>query len=246
LKKNTHRPLLVLAIGLSVTLHLLLFMAVRPASGSGLSGRPVPPKTHYLAAALPAERGGTEDIRTLWSPVLFSLPSEMGFSRDLLQEKLSTRLTFRQPDDTERFLALDTAPHYSSMLLHPEELLMTAGGQPFPEPPARELPSGTGLSAPRRIYIGPALKERLVGGIVLPPELNRPAETAWEIRADISISGEGDVRHVFLEQPHESPELNGYVIQMLHGLRFKSGRGAAEGSIEIYSAAASSGGEVEP
>ena len=238
--------MLLLAIGLSVTLHLLLFMAVRPASGSGLSGRPVPPKTHYLTAARPDERGGTEDIRTLWSPVLFSLPSEMGFSRDLLQEKLSTRLTFRQPDDTERFLEVDTAPYYGSVLLYPEELLMTAGGQSFPEPPARKLPAGAELSAPRRIYIAPVLKERLVGGIVLPPELNRPAETAWEIRADISISGEGDVRHVFLEQPHESPDLNGSVIRMLHGLRFKSGRGPAEGSIEIYSAAASSVGEVQP
>jgi hypothetical protein len=238
LSKGADRRFFLLAAALAVALHLLLFLAVRPASGDGLSGRPVPPKTHYLAGTMPDQQGRKADARILWSPVLFSLPSTMGFSRGLLEEKLSTRLTFRQPNDTERFLEVDTALRGYGPQIDPDELLLTASGWRYPGPPQPEPPPHGAAPAPRRVYMDSELRERLVGGIVLPPELNQPAQESWEIRAEISISEEGDVRHIFLERPLESPEMNGYVIRLLHGLRFSSSREPAEGRVEIYSAAA--------
>ena len=70
----------------------------------------------------------------VWSPVLFSLPSDMGFSRDLLQEKLHTRLTFKQSDKTESFLAVDSSPRDVGMAVDPQELMLTAGMRSAPRP----------------------------------------------------------------------------------------------------------------
>ncbi|MEN8254619.1 MAG: hypothetical protein ABFR33_04030 [Verrucomicrobiota bacterium] len=243
MKNAGKRRVVGLAVCLSVMMHLLLFMAIRPANGDGLVGTPVSPETHYLAnpsGPLPVHGS---DIRTVWSPVLFSLPSEMGFSRDLLQEKLHTRLTFKQPPETESFLEIDPALvlHSSSKAgsalpsLVPRELMLTGMGKAAPRLPSRALRPLENRPAPRRVYMVPELKDRLVGGVVLPPELNKKGDAAWEVRADISISRQGAVRHVFLEQPLEAAGLNQAIIHLLHGLRFKPGDGPVEGRIEIYS-----------
>ncbi len=238
MKNAGKRHVIELAVSLAVMMHLLLFMAIRPANGDGLAGAPVPPETHYNAHSSGSDPAHGIDIRMIWSPVLFSLPSEMGFSRDLLQEKLRTRLTFRQPDETESFLGVDPASRDTGAEVVPLELMLTAGGRAAPRPPSVAFRPMENRPAPRRVYVAPELKERLVGGIVLPPELNRKGDTAWEVHADMSISKQGAVRHVFLEQPLKEAPLNQAIIQLLHGLRFKSGDGPVDGSIEIYSSEA--------
>lgn len=237
MKNAGKRHAIELAVSLAVMMHLLLFMAIRPASGDGLAGAPVPPETHYLAHQSGSVPAQGSDIRTVWSPVLFSLPSKMGFSRDLLQEKLHTRLTFRQPDETESFLDVNLASRDAGAEVIPQELMLTAGRRAAPRPPSSVYHVGT-RPAPHRVYIAPELKERLVGGVVLPPELNQRGDAAWEVRADMSISKYGAIRHVFLEQPLEAAPLNQALIQLLHGLHFKSGEGPVDGRIEIYSSEA--------
>lgn len=224
-----------LAVCLAAMMHLLLFMAVRPTTGKGRPGSVVPPETHYLAA--PASRLSTAggNVRMVWSPVLFSLPSKMGFSRDLMQDNLRTRLTFTQPDETESFLEVESALRSDRGTGIPKKLMITSGRTAAPQlPVGTSLPVGKRPSA-RRIYLDPELKERLVGGVVLPPELNKEKTAPWEIRADMSISKQGVVQHVFLEHPLEAATLNQAVIHLLYGLRFELGDGPVEGRIEIYS-----------
>ena len=160
----------------------------------------------------------------------------MGFSRILLQEKLHTRLTFRQPDEPESFLEVEPTSRYAGANAIPQELMFTVGENAAPRPPSgTSLPQGKPPAPRRRVYVAPELKARLVGEVVLPPVLNEDAETAWEVRADISVSKQGVVQHVFLEQPLEAAPRNQAIIQLLHGLRFESGGGPVEGRIEIYS-----------
>jgi len=172
---------------------------------------------------------------------MFSLPSKLGFSRDLLQEKLHTRLTFRQPAETESFLEVASTARNAGAENIPCELMLTAGGNAAPRPPSHAFRPLENQPAPRRVYMDDGLKERLVGGVVLPPKLNKKADAAWEIRADISVSKQGAVQHVFLEQPLEAASLNQALIRLLHGLRFKPGNGPVEGRIEIYSPAVAPG-----
>jgi hypothetical protein len=171
------------------------------------------------------------------------LPSEMGFSRDLLLDDLRTRLTFSQQAESENFLEVDPVSRDADALVIPQKLMLTAGVGSGPQVPADTFPVlKKGPSAPR-VYVAPELQERLLGGVVLPPELNKATATPWEVRADVSITKQGSVGHVFLEAPLESSKLNHEVIRLLYGLRFKSADGPVEGSIEIYSAEAMSDGE---
>ncbi len=227
-------------------LHLALFIVVRPAPGGGLAGALVPPNTHYLAKAPGALPNDGTDARVIWSPLLFSLPSEMGFSRDLLKDDLRTRLTFTRQVAAESFLEAEPGSTVDGAQVLPQELMLTGFEPPAPPLPANEFqPLGKRLSA-RRVYVAPELKERLVGGVVLPPELNQEVEAAWEVHAAVSISGQGTVRHVFLDQPLESAELNSQVLRLLYGLRFKPGEAPVDGRIEIYSPETTGNGGVEP
>lgn len=241
----SNRHALELAACLAVMLHLLLFLMVRPASPNGLVGAPVLPNTHYLAKAPGALPVTGVDARVVWSPLMFSKPSKMGFSRSFLQDDLQTRLTFDRKVESEYFLVVEPRSSGGAQV-DAQALMLTASENTAPQLPASEfLPEGKQPAA-RRVYVVPELKERLVGGIVLPPELNKEVESAWEVHADITVSGQGIVQHIFLEQPLESTELNSQILRLLQGLRFKPGDTPVDGRIEIYSPKTSGEGVVEP
>ena len=227
MKSGGKQRFLGMAASLAILLHLLLFLAVRPSGGHGLVSAPKPPETHYLSSG--SALG--DDARITGSPVLFSLPSRLGFSHALLHAGLRTRLTLKQRKEADAFLEIDPAPPEAA----PEKLMLTAGGNSAPELPETAVQPLKKQPSAQRIHISPGLKERLVDGIVLPPELNRETATAWQVQAEVGISSRGEVLHVFLDRPLEPEALNQQVLQLLHGLRFKPGDAPAEGRIELYS-----------
>lgn len=237
-----NRRAIELAVCLAVMMHLLLFLAVRPTAGANLSNIARPPATCYLAKPSGKLPETGSDVRTLWSPVLFALPSGMGFSRDLLGENLRTRLTFSRPVEPERFLGIDPASGGTDPQVVLRDLMVTEGPAVAPGLPRDTFQPLEKRPAARRVHVSPELKERMVGGVVLPPELNQDTAGSWEVRADVGISKQGVVQHVFLDHPLESAPLNRQVLQLLYGLRFSSGAGPVDGSIEIYSPETSSAG----
>jgi hypothetical protein len=244
--KADHRRAIERAACLAVLLHLALFLAIRPVSGSRAPEALTPPGTYYLAKASAALPSNGADARTVWSPLLFSLPSEAGFSHDLLQEMPRTPSTYFPQAELEDFLEADPVPRGTAAQVQPQELMLTTFGNTAPKLPASEFQSMRKHPAARRVYVVPELKERLVGGIILPPELNKEVDAAWEAHASVHISRQGVVRHIFLDQPLESAELNGQVLQMLYGLRFKPGEVPVDGRIEIYSPKPTGDSGVQP
>lgn len=235
-----------LATGLAVVMHLTLFIAVRPSSVNALSGPLEPPNTHYLAKAADALPIDGADARLVWSPLLFSLPSEMGFSRGLLRDDFNTPLPLAFGVTSESFLELGGGAATDGALVLPQVLMLTSAERMGPQLPGIGSEADMNRPSARRVYVAPELKERLEGGIVLPPELNQETDTAWEVRAAVSISGQGLVKHVFLDQPLESTELNQQVLRLLYGLRFKAGDAPVEGRIEIYSPESTPAGDTQP
>ena len=146
---------------------------------------------------------------------------------------MRTKLSFLQPVTTEQFLEIESGPQYSGEQLVPLELRISdrEKGPPLPIGAVDREPARMTAT---RVVLPPELKTRLVGGIVLPPELNGAVETPWEVHASISISEQGAVRHILLEQPLESPERNQQVLRLLYSLRFKAGE-PLESAIDIYS-----------
>jgi hypothetical protein len=227
---------LELGLLLAFMMHLLLFLMVRSPNQDSLVGLRVPPDTRYLGTSFSKGIQVGGNARTVWSPILFSLPSNMGFSRAILEERPKLSQTLSGPQvDSEPFLDVTFASKDAGMQIFPQELMVTTesiSSPPLPE--VSNLEASSILAAPR-VYVDPGLKDRLAGGIVLPLVLNQPTRIPWEVHADISISKDGQVRHVLLDQPLESEKLNQVVIRLLHGLHFKSADRPAEGRIEIYS-----------
>jgi len=225
MKKGGKQHFLGMAASLAILLHLALFLVARPSEGQGRTA-PQPPETRYLATA----RSAGANIRVEGSPVLFSLPSKVGFSGELLHADRHARLTLKQRKEPDAFLEINLAPPKAS----PGKFMVTAGETGAPEPPASTFQSLEKPTPTPRVLISPNLENRLVGGIALPPELGKKGD-AWQVRAEVGISAQGEVLHVFLDQPLEPEALNLQVLQLLHGLRFKPGSKPAEGRIELYS-----------
>lgn len=237
----THAPGMgwVLATGVALSLHLLLFVAVEPSRGNVSDRQASPPHTRYLPALAGEAANAEGDARMVRSPVLFSLPTAMGFTQELLSHDVRTKLSFLQPVKTEHFLDVEAGPQYSGEWLAPLALKISSRNK------GPALPVGVVETEPprlvaTRVVLAPELKSRIVGGIVLPPELNGSVETPWEVHASISVSEQGAVRHILLDQPLESPERNQQVLRLLYSLRFKAGE-PIESGIDIYSPEADGG-----
>ena len=227
---HSRRGILIIA-GVGVLLHLLLLLLVRPVEGGSVRRGSQPPITRYVAAG--NDSGGENVARRLWSPVLFSLPSSDGFSGELSGHDVTTRrTTVPQRAQSEQFLSMGFGQSDGAGLA-PEQLMVVSGpralGVPSVEPPTEQL-----FSTGQRLLLDPELRSRLVGGIVLPSELNQPSAQAWTVRATLSVSEHGLVEHVFVDQPLESKPLNQQLVGLLYRLRFSPGA-AVERKIEIYS-----------
>lgn len=228
----------------AVLLHVALFVLIRPATSNGLSGTPVAPNTSYLARGdgRSVPMGGV-DVRVMASPVLFSLPSSMGFSRELLTQDVRTPLIFSQPVESEQFLEVGLVRKNAE--LDARQLMLTTQVPRSPELPEDVFQTSEKRLAARRVTLAPELKERMVGGVVLPPELNQEVSKAWGVRAQISVSEQGKVRHVFLDEPLESAPMNMRILQLLHSLKFNAGE-PVDGMVEIYSPESTPAVEVKP
>ena len=227
----------------AVLLHAALFVLVRPATSRGISGFPVAPNTSYLTRESGRLPGSGIDVRVVASPVLFSLPSSMGFSRELMTQDVLTPLTFSQPVESEQFLQAGLGR--DDAMLDSQALMLTAQAPRIPGLPNDIFQTAEKRPAARRVTLVPELKERMVDGVVLPPELNQEVSKAWEIRAQISVGENGAVRHVFLEQPLESAAMNTRILRLLHGLKFNPGE-PVDGMVEIYSPETKAVVEVTP
>lgn len=220
------------AVFLAVGLHAILFLVITSSTGSGLTGHPVAPKTSYLASGYGKFPMAGTDIRTLSSPVLFSLPSSMGFSRDFLSERIESQRFEPGSAQSERFLNAPLVQGSSD--LDSNELMLSSQIGSEPRVPDDIYGGESKKPSARRVTLAPELKSRVVGGVVLPSELNQEVSKAWEARAEVSVSEDGVVQHVFLQQPLESPELNQSILRLLRGLQFSPGD-KVEGTVEIYS-----------
>ncbi|QBG47567.1 hypothetical protein EGM51_09235 [Verrucomicrobia bacterium S94] len=220
------------ALGLAAGIHVLLFIPVHPLEDPEGGINMDVPATRYQAGGHTAFPMSGPGVRTVSSPVLFSLPSSIGFSREFLGDRIQTPRFDPGSGKPERFL--DVQGMHRRNELNSSELMLTTSigsGPGVPDDIYRAAPEKT---AARRVSIAPELKSRVVGGIVLPAELNQDVSKPWAVRAEVSISEQGVVQHVFLEKPLDSAPLNRSVLKMLYGLNFSAGK-PVEGIVEIYS-----------
>ncbi len=209
----------------------LVWSAVLAAAWFGFWGLLLQPEDRKVSAAQPAKaprvaflpdpaaRGGGAphaDLRALWSPVLFSLPTPMGFSRAVDRGDSALRPPLLQAQSTPVLLARPVPPPDAPLIPSPAEVLAgrAAAELLVPETPVfARAAAGTGQTWQILLRNGSA-------GAVwqaqpLPTAPAAGSAGAWEAGAQLEVSREGVVQHVWLEAPTASSNLN---AQLVHAL----------------------------
>ena len=214
--KRVHAGIVALALSAQAA----FFAAFRPAERKGhpTSPRLVPPHARYLSSTATRESAWSD--RVLWSPLLLFYPSSLGFTRALLSEPISTRLTFSQPLENESFLATS------------DVLAVADRPPPVPGTSARfGVPAGLAAPSVPGVVFRPS-----VGGndepLSMDASLRRrlrsvPVLEAFSgvaplrLKAEIRVAANGVVDGVFLDSPPASPAALPVVLKALYGLRFR-------------------------
>ncbi|MBN2704228.1 MAG: hypothetical protein JXR23_08455 [Pontiellaceae bacterium] len=225
----------LIATGIAVGLHVVLFLGVPKTETSDSMLRRKAPFTGYNVFPATADDvlSGVNAVRVFNSPVHFSLPTSMGFSRFLKMKRAEARTFFvPQVEPAETFLDMElpVQPIRSAEDFH--KLQVLRADRSLVVPPINTV--STGMVFPKCFLMDDVLQDRLAADPVLPEEFNQPVEKAWEILATVQVTESGRVEHVFLEHPLENAALNQKILQFLYGLRFKPGA-SIEAKARIYS-----------
>ncbi len=197
------------------------------------------PHARFLPVRAPADGGEPQsDLRVMWSPVLFALPTPMGFSRAPAAGDGHDRPRVQRPT-------------IEPQLMPPPPAALLTPVVPAPRPPEFNdgvhfrldgaTPAFAGLPAATN-----ALTVEVLGALAdlrclatplppLPPDL---AADSWTIAATLEVGREGRVLHVFLDPPSASAEFNAQLTQALFRWRFGTAAAAAQGLVHLHHAAA--------
>jgi hypothetical protein len=211
---------------------------LNPASPRAPRAAPPVPRVVYLPAESETltPTGATAEARMLWSPVLFSLPTSLGFSRDALTNEVRMRPPLGQYGGFTNFLERTT---HDAPVLEPlpsADLRQAAAGtpevvaMPDSESPAFDLVSAS-TSALFQVMLLDGLAGRRFAEARLPVHPWVNGAKPWEAVAYLELDGGGRVVHAFIENPSPSETLNARLAQVLRGWRLAEPGSADSGRV---------------
>ena len=196
------------------------------------------PHARFLPGQAVVAGGAAQgDLRVMWSPVLFALPTPMGFSRAPSDGEGHDRPRVQRPS-IEPLLLSPPPAMSASAVVTAVPLPTFADGAHFQldeaAPVFALLPANTNL-----------LTVEIVGDLagfqalekplpVLPPELTADS---WTVIAHIDLDRFGNVRHVFLDPPSSLAAFNAQLLQALYRWRFAAITTEVHGAIHLHHAA---------
>jgi hypothetical protein len=215
---------MLFAFAIAFGAHLLLSIFVQPDLQLVPRVHPKPIRISHLRATEKLNQ-----MSAIWSPLLFSLPNENGFSRAFLESRnFSTESTQNNGAKVAPYLETPLAlPPSSAVAIHstPAAKLQIRTIKPASVFQPASPKSGVYLQAEN------GLTERLLE----PPDLTPFANhSGWQYAAMLTISPDGYVRHVFVE-PQKGDPVPGKLINQLYQLRFRAATEETQGRVSVYS-----------
>jgi len=232
------RRLWLLAIPLALGWFFFWLMLWNPEVYDPPGGVPrFAPHARFLPGHSPAaDRAAQHDLRVMWSPVLFALPTPMGFSRTPDAGDGHDRPRVQRPSMEPRLLMAPCAAT-NTLVVSDLPLPVFADGVRFrmdrTAPVFAGMPTGTN-----------SLTVEVVGGLANIPAANIPlpplpavlAADSWTVIAYVDVGRFGEVEHVFLDPPSSSVDFNAQLLQALYRWRFVPVAGDLHGIIHLHHA----------
>lgn len=202
-----------LAMGLAATVHLLWMAGLHLRPPGPVAPAMVTPRVGYLPVRMgPSDTNAIHaDVRALWSPALFSLPTPMGFSRPARAGDFLWRPVFALPPLPKLLLERE------ALTEHPAE----ESEQDWPGPVDIALPTlvFSSLDPPALPVPADGMAGRLAvqldgkpvpasANVVWPEQPWMHGTQSWEVVATITLANDGRVEHAFLETRTASEEFN--------------------------------------
>ena len=156
------------------------------------------------------------DVREVQSPLLFAFPSTMGYSAEIDSSTTRTELRFAKTVQREYFLETGYAAE-------PGNPLVVLGDFIEQEIPIMEEPDYAlrwEFHQDQTVVMSDSLQRRWVTSSFDSPE---EIEGSFFVRAQIEVSENGRVKHLFVESPIENGVWNQAVVRALYAMQFEAG-----------------------
>lgn len=204
-------PHWVMATLVMCGLHLLWLIWLVPLPSFLRAPPRKPLHISILTGALDGQENGgnpNSDARVLWSPILLSLPTPMGFSGAVVSENLDVRPALNAPSGRPWLLERDdygsTATDLARIglvldLTEPEGRipLPVAASSPPPVEPGLTIETMDRPAGPRLVHTPWPEEEGTAG-----------ADISWGLTARLDIAPSGSVRAAMIEGPAADPAVN--------------------------------------
>ena len=156
------------------------------------------------------------DVREVQSPLLFAFPSTAGYSAEMDSSTTRTELRFAKTVQREYFLETG----YAAEPGNPLDVLGDSVEQEIPimEEPAYAL--RWGFHEGQTVVMSDNLQRRWVTSSF---DSSDEIEGSFFIRAQIEVSEQGRVKHLFVESPIENGVWNQAVVRALYAMQFEAG-----------------------
>lgn len=222
---------LVLAVGMMVGLHGFWLLWLSPESAEPLAGRP--DRTRLLVVS-PDSHPWRESPRG-WSPVLFPLPTPVGFSDFAVSEDTGVGPAFASPPAPVPFL--ERASYFASPPSRPP-------GPSEPPGPAEgsQAAAATPAATPTvledipweryqglRLHLADGLVRDDLTSIEIPGAPMLDQETPWEAIAWLEFNELGLVQHAFIETSSGNRDRDRDLLRSLYQWRLRPEAGSRRG-----------------
>lgn len=215
----------VVAAGAALVLHAFwLFISPRADFQVEGDARLTPPQVYYLPLGpAPDDPAFRQDVRAVWSPILFSVPTAMGFSEALLRERPrllppivardSAGVVMTAPKDGGPPPAISSAGRFLGDYLWPRGWADRYHGGRGEDEVAATWPTGAMV----RVFLQ-GQPEKPLAELQAAPGTPWADEQGWE--AVVCLSGDPGtvVRHALLELPTASAERNREIVRIARTL----------------------------
>ena len=156
------------------------------------------------------------DVREVQSPLLFAFPSTAGYSAEMDSSMTRTELRFAKTVQREYFLEAGYAVEPGNPLDVLDDFVEQ--GIPVIEEPAYAL--RWEFHEDQTVVMSDNLQRRWVTSSFDSPE---EIEGSFFVRAQIEVSENGRVKHLFVESPIENRVWNQAVVRALYAMQFEAG-----------------------
>jgi len=222
------RIILASAIGGVVLLHTAWLITASRAfqfNSNGETLRSTAPVLSFLGTPDESSRELADDVRQVRSPVLFALPTHVGFSGPLLAQAQGRAPPSLVPDVPPRIRELDkpfTASPFGASMRDLEQLMKMPRTMPVPSPMEEAMTGSVtqGVASKAFLVYWMDRPDQSLESIPVSGSETWAGRMAWDMVLFVCFDVDGLIKQVMIEKPSPYQDVTAAVLRIARGMTF--------------------------